>query len=53
MKLAHSEFHENKTYSPLKQTKVGFNFIEWNSLSRAKDLAAVNHVTKAVLRVGP
>ena len=34
-------------YSPLKPTKVGFF-----SLSRAEDLAAVNHVTQAVVRVG-
>ena len=33
-------------YSPLKPTKVGFIFIGPNSLGRAKDLAAVNHVTK-------
>ena len=32
-------------YSPLKPTKVGFIFIEPNSLSRAEDLAAVNYVT--------
>ena len=32
-------------YSSLKPTKVGFIFIGPNSLSRAKDLAAVNHVT--------
>ena len=35
-------------YSPLKPTKVGFIFIGPNSLS----LAAVNHVTQAVVRVG-
>ena len=39
-------------YSPLKPTKVGFIFIGSNSLSRAEDLAAVNHVTQAVVRVG-
>ena len=39
-------------YSPLKPTKVGFIFIGPNFLSRAKDLAAVNHVTQAVVRVG-
>ena len=39
-------------YSPLKPTKVGFIFIGPNSLSRAEDLAAVNHVTLAVVRVG-
>ena len=33
-------------------TKVGFIFIGPNSLSRAEDLAAVNHVTQAVVRVG-
>ena len=38
-------------YSPLKPTKVGFIFIGPNSLSRAEDLAAVNHVTKAVVKV--
>ena len=42
----------NGPYSPLKPTKVGFIFIGINSLSRAKDLAAVNHVTQAVVRVG-
>ena len=36
-------------YSPLKPTTVGFIFIGPNSLSRAKDLAAVNHVTQAVV----
>ena len=39
-------------YSPLKPTKVGFIFIGPNSLSRAEDLAAANHVTQAVVRVG-
>ena len=39
-------------YSPLKPTKVGFIFIGPNSFSRAEDLAAVNHVTQAVVRVG-
>ena len=39
-------------YSQLKPTKVGFIFIGTNSLSRAEDLAAVNHVTQAVVRVG-
>ena len=39
-------------YSPLKPTKVGFIFIATNSLSRPEDLAGVNHVTKAVVRVG-
>ena len=34
-------------YSPLKPTKVCFIFI-----NRAEDLAAVNHVTHAVVRVG-
>ena len=42
------EFYENiEPYSPLKPTLVGFIFIEPNSLSRAEDLAAVNHVTQA------
>ena len=40
------------SYFPLKPTKVGFIFIGPNSLSRAEDLAAVNHVTQAVFRVG-
>ena len=40
-------------YSSLKPTKVGFIFIEPNSLSRAEDLTAVNHVTQAVVRLGP
>ena len=39
-------------YFPLKPTKVGFIFIGSNSLSRDEDLAAVNHVTQAVVRVG-
>ena len=39
-------------YSPLKPIKVGFIFIEPNSLSQAEDLAAVNYVTQAVVRVG-
>ena len=38
-------------YSPLKPIKVGFIFIGHNSLSRAKDIAAVNHMTQAVVRV--
>ena len=39
-------------YSPLKQTKVGFIFIGPDFLSLAEDLAAVNHVTQVVVRVG-
>ena len=39
-------------YSTLKPTKVGFIFIGPNSISRVEDLAAVNHVTQAVVRVG-
>jgi len=39
-------------YSALKPTKVGFIFSGPNSLSRAEDLAAVNHVAQAVVRVG-
>ena len=39
-------------YSPLKPIKVGFIFIGPNSLSRAEDLAAVNHVTQVVVGVG-
>ena len=38
-------------YSPLKPTKVGFIFFGPKSLSRAEDLAAVNHLTQAVVRV--
>ena len=38
-------------YSTLKPTKVGFIFTGPNSLSRAEDIAAVNHVTQAVVRV--
>ena len=41
-----------ESYSPLKPIKVGFIFIGPNSLSRAEDLEAVNHVTQAVVRVG-
>ena len=41
-----------KPYSLLKPTKVSFIFIGPNSLSRAENLAAVNHVTQAVFRVG-
>ena len=36
-------------YSPLKPMEVGFIFIGLISLSRAEDLAAVNHVTQAVV----
>ena len=39
-------------YSPLNPTKVGFILIGPNSLSRVEDLAAVNHVTRAVVRFG-
>ena len=39
-------------YSPLKPTKVGFILIWSNSLSLVNDLAAVNHVTQAVVIVG-
>ena len=39
-------------YSPLKPPKVGFISIGPNSLSQTEDLAAVNHVTQAVVRVG-
>ena len=41
-----------ESYSPLKPTKGGFIFIGINSLCQAEDLAAVNHVTQAVVRVG-
>jgi len=37
-------------YSSLKPTKVGFIFNGPNSLSRAEDLADVNHVTQAVVK---
>ena len=40
-----------ETYSTLKPTKVGFIFIGPNSLSRVEDLAAVNHVTQAIVRI--
>ena len=39
-------------YSPRKPTKVGFLSIGPNSLSQTEDLAAVNHVTQAVVRGG-
>ena len=39
-------------YSPLKPIKVGFIFIGPNSLGQAEDLAAVNHITQDVVRVG-
>ena len=39
-------------YSQLKPTKVGFIFTGPNSLCQAEDLAAVNHVTQAFVRVG-
>ena len=39
-------------YSRLKPTKVGFIFIGPNSVSRAKDLAAVNHVTSCCQELG-
>ena len=40
-------------YSLLKQTKVGIIFIgPIIPLSRAEDLAAVNHKSQAVIRVG-
>ena len=39
-------------YSPLKLTKVGIIFIGPYSLSQVENLAAVNHVTQAVVRVG-
>ena len=42
----------NEPYSPLKPNKVVFIFIEPNSLSRTEDLAALNHVTQAVAKVG-
>ena len=39
-------------YSLLKPTKVGFIFIGQNSLSRAEDHAAVNHMTQTVIELG-
>ena len=48
-------FYENKTsiepYSPLKPTKVGYIFIWPNSVEVEPILAAVNHMTQAVVRV--
>ena len=43
---------EPYSQSSLNPIKVGFIFIGQNSLSRAEDHAAVNHVTQAVVRVG-
>ena len=43
----------NEPYSLLKPTKVGIIFIgPIIPLSRAEDLAAVNHKSQAVVRVG-
>ena len=39
-------------YSPLKPIKVGFIFIGPNFFGRDENIAAVNHVTQAVVRVG-
>ena len=39
-------------HSLIKPTRVGFIFIGPNSFGRTKDLAAVNLVTQAVVRVG-
>ena len=39
-------------YSPLKPTKVGFILIGPNSLSRAEDLEAVNHVVRVESKIG-
>ena len=39
-------------YSPPNPTKVAFIFIGPNSLSRVEDLAAVNHVTQDVVKIG-
>ena len=39
-------------YSPLKPTKVGFILIGPNSLSRAEDLGAVNHVVRVESKIG-
>ena len=53
VEMAHSGFLKEqdsiKPYSQLKPTKVGFIFIGPISLSRAEDLAAVNHMTQAVV----
>ena len=38
--------------SPLKPTKIGFIFIGPNTLGQAEYLAAVSHMTQAVVRVG-
>ena len=49
-------FYENNSqHWALFSTKTnqGWFYFQWpNSLSRAKDIAAVNHVTQAVIRVG-
>jgi len=42
-------FMNIEPYSPLKPTKACFIFIGPNSLGRAEDLAAVNHVTQLKL----
>ena len=39
-------------YSPLNPTKAGFIFIGPNSLSRAEDLSAVNHVVRVGSKIG-
>ena len=41
-----------ESYSLLKPTKVGFIFIGPNTISRAEDFSAVNHVTQAVVKLG-
>ena len=41
-----------KPYVPLTPTKVGFIFTGPYPISRAEDLAVVNHMTQAVVRVG-
>jgi len=48
----HGRNRHIESYSPLKPTKVSFIFIGPNSLSRAEDLAAVNHVTQVVVELG-
>ena len=54
--IGHSHFMRTRLniepYSLLEPTKVGLIFIGPNSLSRAEYLAALNHVTKALVRVG-
>ena len=41
-----------ETNSPLKPTKIVFFFIGPNSVSRAEDFAAINHMTQDVVKFG-